>query len=737
MSFFTGLLQLAGLAPAPLPHPPDPIGGTWLGIDAQYIPGAPKSPPDLTWMGLLGEHSNLRFCGAYLEGGPATYPAGWQNYPNNSKSGTPFTSASTQTSRAWIPNVTALRGQGWGTAFFYVGYSVGGGQPIANSNATDAQYAGLGTLHAQHAKLIMATVDPALDGAVVYLDNEDHHDQLPGLTGGAIMQYYAAFLAELQQPGPGAGVPALRPGLYAAPGGPGSPVVSAFLTQRSDLYWWVAQYETQNNAANPGGLNTDPVHLDPSRPGRRLPTARAPGADPLVWAVGHQFREYTGSLPDDGQNPSPAAQAMHTTGTPTGAYSWFDYSSSLVRDPAYPVGEPRLACGLGNSAAPAVAEGFFAPADPGGMGAPPQMAVDLVTPAARQAVTLADGQYLEPETPLSAASIAGAGATTNYFAGLLSSGDLAVFDDGALQWASTGSFSAAGVRARRLRALALAVSAADELELFFVGYDSAADGTFALYGMQLSDGDWSAPAAIGNQLSVHPFASLAATVRAGTSVEVFTVSWTDGAPGVLTRAWWAIGDTWPPASSEPLETAGPSAFLPGTALAAASPDPATVVVFGVGADYLLRYVQVDAAGTPGAVTVMGAATDFVAPHTALTAVPSTAGVTVAAFADTGRVRIYDLATSGAAWSVTTTLVDDPPQVPAAGPADATAMTATANQWRLNPFGDLAIGYQGTTQYLYAAGTNPSYANPKTNTTAERTALLQCQLPGGPWQVFQR
>lgn len=754
MSVIGELLTDLGLAAAPgqaTPRPPAALPGAWLGIDRGYLPGAPAHP-DLDWMRLLPAHSNLRFCGAYLEGDSTSYPPGWNaaGVPVNPATGSPFTASSINTRRGWMQNVSVLRAQGWGTVFVYFGYSVGGAEPISKTNATPGQYAALGTLDAQHAKLIMHAVSPQLDGAVVYVDNEDVNPA-PAV-GDPIMGYYQAFLSELQRPGPGTGVPAMRAGAYAywraAP---------AFIATQPGLFWWQDGEKPQQLCPAPGGLGTDPVHLDPSLPGRGAAAARAAVGRPYARAVANQFFEYPPVMPDAG---SPAATQLVTAAAPQGTYADWDYSASFVRDPAYPAAEPRLAVAGGNPAGPVVAEGFYTPATPGytpgdaGTGNPPQMTVDVLTttasaPADRTPVPLPAGLYLEPEAPLrwASAPVADAGtAAANYVASLVTpppaatgatgNADFAVFDDTTYTWTATGM----AVAPRRLRTLALAASAPDELELYYAGYDPSDAGQFLLCGMQRAGGTWTAPAPLGGDLGVHPFADLAAVVRAGVSVDTFTISWTAGGPGVLTQVSWPLGSSWPPTAAAAALEAGPSVFLPGTRLAAVSPDPSTVVVVGVGTDQQLRYVTIPAAGAAEAtLTVLGtgSGTDFVLPQTALATTVAGQAIMVAAFSDTGPVRLYQLDTLASPWTVTTTLLAGPPQLPPAAPPGASDLTAPASQWHPNPWGDLAFGQQDGIQYLYAAGLNPAYASPVTGTAGERTALLRYALADGPWLVYQR
>ena len=70
--------QLSFLIPDVLPQLrtalAHPLPARWMGIDRSDIVKTAKGAADTTWFGLLMDHSNLRLCGAYLEG--TTFPQG-------------------------------------------------------------------------------------------------------------------------------------------------------------------------------------------------------------------------------------------------------------------------------------------------------------------------------------------------------------------------------------------------------------------------------------------------------------------------------------------------------------------------------------------------------------------------------------------------------------------------------------------------------------------------------------
>lgn len=302
---------------------PDHLDVKWLGIDKRDIPKT-KTQSAAYWVGSLIDHSNLRFTGAYLEGEALSgHPTG------------EFTGSSKAVSRGWMQNLDSLRTQGWGIAFWYVGYSKPDeripSDVWAPAWTSSAQASERGRLHAQHAKTIVAAANPQLAGAIVFFDNENFDPRGNANNERAILDaletYYLAFFDELETPGPGS-LPAMRCGLYGHAG-----ITNLFLNARPDLLVWDVKLDTgRNTYGDPPFLaNADPLIVDAARRGIEVQrTAANVTPTRKAWALGRQFRYILGSMPSVG---SPLATILEPVEV-------FDYDSSLVRDPAYPVAEP-------------------------------------------------------------------------------------------------------------------------------------------------------------------------------------------------------------------------------------------------------------------------------------------------------------------------------------------------------------------------------------------------------------
>jgi hypothetical protein len=691
MSAFTGLLRLLGLIEAAAPLLPPPLPVAWMGIDRSDIPKSAGSA-DTNWLGLLIDNSNLRLCGAYLEG--TTFPA-----PGTADQ---FTNSTQAVARDWVPaNVSTMRGQGWGTMFYYVGYSVGGGEPLpSTAKLALADYPARGQLHARHAKTIVSTITPALDGAVVFFDNEDSEDT----NISALIPYYNAFFDELQTPGPGA-LPALRPGLYAH-----NKIAMQFLSERPQLFTLEVNLDTSTTTTTqaPFTAADNPLVVAPAKRELHPMTVTSATQKWIAWPVARQFRYFVGNMPATG---STLAKIVGFTPVIT-----WDYDSAVVRDPAYPNAEPRLTFAI-DPVGPAIVRGVFVPRSSAD---PPQMSIDMVDALTPLSTSLPASKFVEPDAPIAQASFTA--ANESKLASILQGGSICVCDAFVRSWSDTNS--SATIAPRPLRALAYAAFAADDLQVFFIGNDRS------LYGIRsLAGGAWSAPARMGAPLVVHPFGMLAAASRAATTVDVFTIN----DAGLLSTAWWSPADpTWPAGNLQPLELA-PSAFFSHTAIAAVSAAANKLHVFGVGADRRLRYVEFTDT-TWGAVTALGSADQVVSPHTRIAAyAPSATRVEVAVLSDAGNVRVHAIANSGAAsaaWSEVTPpteLYSPDPAAPAGYvPPDPSALTEPAYGWRINPYGDLAIGAVNGNTMVFAAGVSPGAT----------AALRRSLAAGGVWERYR-
>ncbi len=408
--------------------------------------------------------------------------------------------------------------------------------------------------------------------------------------------------------------------------------------------------------------------------------------------MARQFRSYTG--------PMPAGPPLSQIRGFRGEATW-DFDSALVRDPAYPHGEPRLAVVVA-AAGTSIARGTFqARALP-----TPQMVVDLADAQQHRATVLPAGEVVEPDAPIVAA--VARGTTVGRFATILQSSNVAVCDPRTRAWTNTGS--AAKVTPRRLRALALAAGAADDFQAFFVGDDRA------VYAMRsLRSGGWSAPAAMGSHFVAHSFAQLAATSRVANSVDVFTI---DDA-GKLATVAWSLQDrnpAWPGTRSLVLEP-GASVLFPHTAIAAVSPSANKLHVFAVGTDLRLYCAELTQ-GAWSAVRALGAPTDLVSPHARIAAhAQSATRVEVAVTTDTGDLRVHTLTgAAGTVWTET---------LPTLALTNRTA-TDPAAGWRINPFGDLAIATVDGGTMVWAAGVAPGYGQ----------TLRRSLAAGSRWERIQ-
>jgi hypothetical protein len=698
MTIFADLLQLLGLGQPAAPALPPRLPAAWMGVDRSSARRFKNIPTDLNWFGLLIDNSNLRFAGAYLDG--TTFPSG--------ATASQFTNSTKDLNRDWIPNVAALRSQGWGTLFEYVGYSVTQNEPLPSlAQLPLSDYAGRGKLHAQHAKIIISTISPAMDGAVVYFDNEDPE----GTNISTLIPYYDAFFDELQIPGPGT-APALRPGIYAH-----APIGVQFLNTYPYVFLWEVTYETSTTPVIEAPfLNTDnPILVNPAslKPNRSLGafTLTNGAQKSVAWSVVRQLRSYSGNMPIAGSAITAAIPALTT-------YNTWDYDSSLVRDPAYPSADPRFAPGVAPPSSPGspdsvIVEGKFTTrtaADP------PQMTVDMTQPGGHVNIPLLPAQYVEPDAPIAVATFPG--AQQSNFATVLTTGDIATCDSAGRTWLNTGSSST--IQARRLRSLAFATFSATDLQVFFVGQDRA------IWAIRSTGGTWSAPAQMGGGLRLHPSALLAATSRAGNSVDVFTFN----DSGLLTTSWWgSASTTWPDSNSQVLDPS-PGLLLPMSALAVVSVSVGKLHVFAIGKDQHLHYVEFTST-TWGTVQTLGAATDFVFAHSRIAALAvSSTVLAVAVIADNGNVRVHILNGSSGTWTEQgpATEFNPPPIAAPAGytPPAPAVLTETAYGWRINPYSDLYLTLENGITVIYAAGLEPG-----------QTAVLRRSiLFGSEWERYR-
>jgi hypothetical protein len=633
---------------------PSPMVANWTGVDRHTIPThvvARRTVGDTAWMGTLLDNSTLRFTGAYVTGSP---PAGQER---------DFTGSSKDVARLWMPNIQTLADQGWGAVFFYVGYSlrIGHRAPAGVGRAR-------GTAHGLHLRTTLNALGPSWAGATVCIDNEDEvRTDLTIDPTKDLVEYYLGLFEEMSRPD--ANLAAFRPALY----GHGQPV-EQLLARRRDLFVWDVQ-QTAKTANPPFGRTADPITIDPTtrpiRPYRATPAGQGPF---VTWPLGRQFVEYTGDMPV-------APSAVATRLPAWRAEPRWDYNVSFVRNPAFPVAEPRLAARRHPPDIVVVAD-FFVPRGVGVAPAAPSARVTTQGPGVASGIAVAAGVTVEPDAPLTLFPRGG----EILLATVLSDGGIGLATRTALTgaWTNIDRISGTVPALRRSRALQGVANAVSNAHVFFIGADHQ------LYvKRRTGTGGWSDGQPVTADLRLHPFSALAGEARRGDTVDTFFID----EQGLLTTAFWARWFTtpFPGFLVQRLQTA-PS-LLPGGALAATCPHPDHLLVFGIGTDQRLHFAFFVHGRGWSAVAPAGAAADLIGAHGRL-AVAAISGteVEVAALTDAGQLAVYPVRLTGTTWAAAARqVVPDPPALAGTAPAPPPgAILQPASGFRINPFGDLAI-----------------------------------------------
>jgi hypothetical protein len=671
-----------------------------FGIDKAEAPAS-------AWLQALYDVSDLRFTGAYIDG-PVL--------PGHRRE--EFTSPSMATNRHWMERVPAASQDGWGIVLFYLGYSSGADGSAHRSvhPPTGQPTPARGRLHAQHLKHVVATAIPGWAGAVVMIDNENSEAfSLDAPAEKALKDYYLALCAELEVPGP-AGAPAMRPGFYLH-----APVARPLLRVRPDLFLW----DVQIDVADPGGSTTTTAPFDPAavriavapalsiRPAAVAPAATGPATGPswLAWPVGRQFRFYTGMLPQRGSPVTRGVPALTPIAT-------FDFDCALVRDPAFPVAEPRIAALSGGPDAAVVRGAFTEPVRHGAATSLPRM--DLAILGDRGASTaLASSPELpvEPDAPVvvvppqmpdTMLSVSRNGVAL----------ERTLVSGGWTGWAAVG---APPPSLRRLRAIA-GLKRSDGTT-----YAVTVSADHRLYAQRRPRGGvWSDPAAMAGDLRLHPFSTLTATLRGADQVEVVCID----AAGNLANAWWStLMSTWPGEAHALVESS--PGLLAGGSLAAAAPASDSLLAFGIGRDLRLMVAVFRSGRGWRAPQPLGQPQDRLTPHARIAAqTVSPDLVEVVGISHELRLVVHRLRLTAGVWTPEPAVVL--PTIPPAGAAPPPARSAggpaqPAVGWTLNPFADVALGRTAAGRSYVAASALAA--------TATRTAAVACFLDGqqGWWR----
>ncbi len=673
--------------PTAAPALPKRIATRWTGVDKKDMPRFGNPPViDPGWMGTLIDTSNLRFTGVYVTAPALTGPG---ISPSN------FTNSSKDANRGWMTRIQALTDQGWGAAFFYLSYSVGGNEPAPAAGVDAAR----GQLHGKHLRTAITTLGAGFAGAVIFLDNEDSVSvSLPA----TLVDYYRGLFAEMIRPDPT--LAACRPGLY----GHGQPVRD-LLAVRPELYIWDVDYDTSTTTTPDAPFgDTLPVTIDPVSRALKAYVASPAGVQAsIAWSIGRQFRSYTGNMPKQTVTP-PRAIARWP------AVSGWDYNTSFVRNPAFPEAEPRFAV-LPRAGQALTVAGTFAARAAGPPATPPMSRIGAQSATGNAEIPLATGITVEPDSPLLLFDAGPAARVCTVLAGnRLGVGELSASGT----WTSIDAMGGTVPQMRRIRSLAAFSRSASESTVFFVGADhqlyvKRKQGTSA----------WEDAAAIC-ATGLHPFSRIAACAR-GSVYEVYFID----QAGLLNNAFFIVGgtSTWPAFQSGAVETA-PS-LIPDGPLAIAAPSADTVLFFAVGLDWRLAYGAFVQGQGFGGVLRTGQPQDLLTPHTRLAVNKiNNSTLEVAALTDSGQAATYVFQRTGDTWTPhPRTVVADPPAL--AGnppPVPRGAVVQAAQGFRINPYGDLALfrSPSATASTLFCAGLRNG-----------ETHLVTCDLGSTTWQFF--
>jgi len=678
-----------------------------VGVDRMFFPSLkghedqPRTKDDIQWMQRLFAYSNLRFTGAYVSG---QQPSG--------EAERRFTKESLDADRAWLANLAALAQQGWGIVLWYMGFNYKHLPLVRKGAKADPAH---GKRHGHHLRVLLAALGDDWAGAAVMIDQEDDRGtKLPK----EFIEYYQALFDEMSRPDPE--LPAFRPGMYCRIDDAGPHV-----QPRPDLFLWEVKYDTKTDTtpAHPFEAK-DPqtkvaYHKLMAFPHKRpiSPALLERGQKPawILWPVGRQFRRYTGPLPtsDSPVKPqTPKWVASHTS-------DW-DFDSALVRNPAFPIAEPRLAAVV-HQGGVVLLRGQFAPPESSSAATahPAMMNIEQMTLPKPTALPRATGKSPAPEAPMllleRPKELLAITVLQDKRLGIAARSDAS----NPKKWSPLDALPGTQTDVRRLYAMAGVTLAPDDVQVYFIGKDQH------LYvSRSLNGAAWTEEEVLTDE-RLHPFSQLAAVTRGTQTVAVFFIDERGG----LAVVFWATAAKWPSWKRVALE-GQPSAFLSGTSLAAVSPSDREIFVFGIGRDLRLSFVSYSAqAKSWTSPAPLGAPKEMVTPHARIAAhVASPDRIEVFALTDDGRATIYRLTRDAGGFRAEARIVIDTPPAPTGNAPIAPSQSgrASATGYRLNPFGDLAIlrGTSGAT-VIYAPGLRDGAHK-----------ILRYELHGqSAWEVF--
>jgi hypothetical protein len=225
------------------------------------------------------------------------------------------------------------------------------------------------------------------------------------------------------------------------------------------------------------------------------------------------------------------------------------------------------------------------------------------------------------------------------------------------------------------------------------------------------------PLVVQADRAVHQYSELAAMARGEWSVDAFFI----GADRALHTSWWNPTLAWP--SRTNMAIGNPEILLPTTHLAAVSPNPDTLLVFGVGFDLRLHIASWTSPGPWTAPQPLGGPQEMLAAHTDVAAVwnPARQVCELIAVGNDLTLWLYQIGSTGRSWSAAV------PRVSLFAPTSdpQTGITTAAP----NPFGDVAVGYSGARIVASVFTTGASQVRFKSSPAMSDPAT-------GPWTDWQ-
>lgn len=522
------------------------------GDDAKVIivpkKGGPKPNFSYEWMHTLFRRSNFSFTGCYLT-----------HQSKNPAADDP----------KWREVFPKFLEQGWGFFYIFVGYSYRQDLKLTATNfdwtLSSKAAKELGFKDAKMLKDRAARIGYEAQGAIVFLDNEDQNPPADHKLSEEILDYYEALLAECRIARPEA--PPVRPGFY----GCYKPIEQVMSRPGlADLYLWRCDpmgshpkepYPTIYDTKTVPGKLISPLELYPLiavAPAETERTHMVLGRQWVLWGRGSE------GIPDASGAPW-LRKCTH-----------IDFNSSMVRDPRYPIAEPRIAA-VGDI----TLQGYFNRKSR-------SMHIDQVNVILPPVPFHGENpeEPLEPDAPIL--------LTTKVSPEVYTLGKngapVLITAKPNQSWSAPWVWALptklikedTGVILRRNRAMGLSQTIINETldtQLFFVSQYHVLMGI-----RRVKDGSWTDPMSIQSRL--HPFSSLAVTNRGTTTVDLFYLD----EKGCLSTTWLPrSGDKdWPlRAEHGPLQTGEQTLILDGP-LAAIAPSEQHLLVFGIGKDLMLH-----------------------------------------------------------------------------------------------------------------------------------------------------